>query len=101
MKLKGKDARYLRGLGHKLKPIVTVGKEGPSDAVLRAIDLAHEHDELFKLKILDGCPYDRREVAAILQEKTDSQVAQVLGRTLLLYRRHPEKPKILLPSERA
>lgn len=98
MELKGSDRRALRALGHALKPVVTVGKDAVSEGLLSAIAAEHDHSELIKLKVLDTCPVDRREVAATLAERSGSEVAQVLGRTILLYRRHPETPKISLPS---
>lgn len=98
MNLTGKDRRTLRALGNTLKVTVTVGREGPTPAVLAALDDAHRSEELVKLRVLDTCEMDRKEVAAQLDAETDSQVVQVLGRTLLLYRRHPERPRISLPS---
>jgi RNA-binding protein len=100
MHLKGVDRRALRALGHGLKPSVTVGKEGVSPAVIEAILRAHEASELIKLRVLDTCPQDRREVASELQERSGSEVVQLLGRTILLYRRDPEEPRIELPSQR-
>ena len=98
MNLKGADRRVLRAMGHGLKPTVTIGKEGVSDAVLAAIDTAHASAELFKVKVLETCPQDRREVAEELEQRSDSAVVQVLGRTILLYRRNADEPRIGLPS---
>jgi len=98
MQLTGADKRVLRALGNGLKPVVYVGKEAVTPAILEAIDAAHHTAELIKLKVLDTCSVPRKEVAVELQEKSASYVVQVLGRTVLLYRRDPEKPRILLPS---
>jgi RNA-binding protein len=99
MELRGNDRRALRAMGNALKPVVVVGKEGVSPAVLHAIDDAHSREELIKLRVLDTCDLDRKEVAALLDERSESTVVQVLGRTVLLYRRHPESPRISLPSQ--
>jgi len=96
--LTGADRRALRALGNRLKPTVFVGKDGVSDEVLGAIDSAHHAAELVKLKVLDTCPLHRKEVGEELAARSASEVVQVLGRTVLLYRRHPEKPRISLPS---
>jgi RNA-binding protein len=94
--LTGKQARFLRGLGHHLQPVVMIGKESLSDAVLASVEEALATHELIKVKLQEGCLLDRREAAAILAEKTGAAVAQVLGKTILLYRLG-EKAKINLP----
>ena len=94
--LTGKQVRFLRGLGHHLQPVVMIGKEELSDAVLASLEEALAAHELIKVKLQEGCLLDRREAAAILAERTGSAVAQVLGKTILLYRQG-EKPKITLP----
>ena len=98
MELTGKDRRALRALGHHRKPVVFVGKDGVTDAVVTAVAEAHAGDELIKVRVLDTCEDDRNEVAAALAERTGSALVQVLGRTLLLYRPDPESPEIHLPS---
>ncbi len=84
-KLTGKQARHLRALGHKLKPVVLIGKEAVTEQVVAACNEQLAIHELIKVKILDGCPVDRKEVAAALEQQTGASVAQILGRTLLLY----------------
>ena len=98
MELTGADRRALRALGNALKPVIFIGKRGVTDDILQAVRAAHEHDDLLKLRVLDNCPVDRREVGRDLEARSGSAVVQVLGRTILLFRRHPEKPKISLPS---
>lgn len=97
MKLTGKQIRYLRGLGHHLNPVVMVGKEEVNSAVIAATDEALAAHELIKVKLQEGCLGDRREVAAELASITGSEVAQILGRTFLLYRQ-AEEPGIILPK---
>ncbi len=98
IQLTGADRRALRALGNALKPTVFVGKDGVSDEVLGALESAHRSAELIKLKVLDTCPIHRKEVGVDLADRSGSEVVQVLGRTILLYRRHPEEPRISLPS---
>ena len=99
MPLSGKQRRYLRGLGHDLEPIVQIGKLGLTDAVTSAVDTAlHEH-ELIKVRIGTECPDDRHDVAERLAPAVKSEVAQVLGRTLLLWRKRPKDSKIQLPKD--
>ena len=85
-------------MGNTLSPVLFIGKEGVSEGVISAILEAHDHAELLKIRILDNCPLPRKEVARELESRSGSHLIQLLGRTVLLYRRHPETPKISLPS---
>ena len=96
--LTGKQRRYLRGLGHELKVVVQVGKGGIDAGLLHAIDQALSDHELIKIKVAEGANLDRHEAADELAAKTRSEVAQVLGNTVLLYRPDPEDPQIKLPK---
>lgn len=93
--LTGKQKRYLRGLGHSLQPVVTVGKGELSDPLIAETSSALEAHELIKVRLLESCSLDRHDVAESLADACGAEVAQVLGRTILLYRPH-EKPKIEL-----
>lgn len=95
--LSGRATRYLRGLGHHLEPIVQIGKDGITDGVVAATREALLAHELVKVRILTEAPVERKEAGAELAERAGAALAQTLGRTLLLYKRHPHKPKIVLP----
>ena len=95
--LTGKQRRHLRSLGHNLTPAIYVGKEGVSEAVIAALDEALLTHELVKVKLGQNAVAGRDDAAAALAEGTASHVAQLLGNTILLYRRHPEKPRLKLP----
>jgi RNA-binding protein len=96
--LTGRQRRHLRALGHHLQPVVQVGHEGVTEAVVRAANQQLDTHELIKVRIGESSPQDRHEGAELLAEKTGAQVAQVLGRTALLYRARKEKPEIVLPK---
>jgi RNA-binding protein len=96
--LGGKQRRYLRGLGHHLEPVVQVGKDGLSEGLLGALDAALQQHELIKVRLGESVTGDRHEVAAALASATSSDLVQVLGRTLLLYRARAEEPTIVLPA---
>ncbi len=96
MTLTGKQARYLRGLGHHLKPVVMIGKDEVTPAIIAATEEALEIHELIKVKLQEGCLGDRKDIAAELSKATGSSIAQVLGKNFLLYRESEEK-KIKLP----
>ena len=98
MSLTGKQRRYLRGLGHALEAVVHVGKDGVSDAVTTTLGQALETHELVKVKLGQNTPEDRHSAADELAARTQSELVQVLGKAILLYRAHPEEPRIELPA---
>lgn len=95
--LTGKQKRHLRGLGHDLKPVLLIGKNGINAASTAEAETALATHELIKVKILESCEMDRHDVAEALAAACGADVAQILGRTLLLYRRG-ENPAIELPA---
>lgn len=90
-KLTGRQVRHLRGLGHHLHPVVMIGKEEVSESLIRSVEAALDSHELIKVKIQEGCLMDRKEAAEILSEQTGATVVQILGKTILLFRRSPEE----------
>lgn len=95
--LSGKAIRHLRGLGHHLDPVVQIGKDGITDAVVAATREALHAHELVKVKVGGEAPVDRKEAGDELAKRAGATLAQTLGRTFLLYKRHPHRPKIVLP----
>jgi RNA-binding protein len=98
--LSGKQIRHLRSLGHHLDPVVQLGKLGLTDEVTAAIDEALTRHELIKVRVGTECPTPREELAESLPVALSATLAQTLGRTLLLYRRHPKKPVIDLSEKK-
>lgn len=98
-RLTSKQRARLRSLAHPLKPVAHIGVEGLTEAALRGIREAFNTRELLKVKVLDGAPEGARETGDAIAARLEGvQVAQTIGRTLVLYRRHPEKPEIVLPG---
>jgi RNA-binding protein len=95
--LTGKQRRHLRALGHDLKVVVQIGKQGIDDGLVAAIDRALHDHELIKIRVGEGAGLDRHEAADAIAGRTRSEVAQVLGNIVLLYRAHPDEPEIVLP----
>ncbi len=89
----GSLRRELRAAGHHLAAVVQVGTEGVTEPVLRQLDRALLDHELVKVKVGTESPEDRFEAAERLAAATGGQLAQVLGRTVLVYRRHPDRPR--------
>jgi RNA-binding protein len=94
--LTGKQRRRLRALGHHLEPVVLVGKEGATEAVAQALAAALLDHELVKVRLGENVAEDRHDLAAALAAASASELVQVLGRTVLLYRPHPDDPQIEL-----
>lgn len=94
--LGGAARRHLRSLAHPLKPVVFVGEGGISEAVVAALDDALEQHELVKVRLRQ--PSDKKAAAARLAEATGAALCGVVGHTVVLYRPHPEKPRIELPG---
>lgn len=91
----GKERALLRSQAHHLDPIVHIGKESLTPDVTRAIDEALEARELIKVGVLRNCFDDPLEIAQIAAERTGSEVIQVMGKKITLYRynrkKHQEK----------
>ena len=95
--LTGKQKRFLRSLGHALQPVIMVGKGDISASLISETDSALTSHELIKVKMLESCQLDRHEAAEQLAAACRADVAQILGRTFLLYRKGDE-PKLSLPT---
>ena len=95
-KLTGKQVRHLRGLGHHLYPVVMIGKEEIRESLIKSVEEALDAHELIKIKLQEGYLMDRKEAAEILAERTGAAVIQILGKTILLFRRSPAE-KIEMP----
>ena len=86
MSLTEKLKRELRGRGHALKPVVTIGNAGLSAAVMREIDLSLEHHELMKVKIASGDRAQRAATINSLCETLGAELVQSIGHIALIYR---------------
>ena len=94
--LTGAQHRQLRSLAHHLAPVVQVGKDGVTPAVMSATDAALADHELIKVRLPQVEKTERQAMAEALREGTRAELAGLTGRVAILYRRHPAKPKIRL-----
>lgn len=92
-----KQRAYLKGLAMTMDPIINVGKGSVTPELAAAVDEAIEKRELIKLGVLKNCMDDPREIADMLAGRTKSEVVQVIGKKIVLYRRNKKDPKIILP----
>ena len=92
-----KQRAYLKSLAMKTEPILQLGKGGVTPENTASVDEALAARELIKISILQNCMEDPRQMAETLAERTHSQVVQVIGRKIVLYREGKnEKKKIEL-----
>lgn len=93
-----KQRAYLKSLAMTMDPILQLGKGGVTPENTASVDEALAARELIKISVLQNCLYDPREMAEVLAERTHSQVVQVIGKKIVLYREgKDEKKKIVLP----
>ncbi len=94
-----KQRAYLKGLAMNLEPIIQIGKSNVTPELTAAVSEALEARELIKISILKNCMEDGHSVAEMLSERTHSQVVQVIGKKIVLYKpaKDEKKRKIVLP----
>ena len=94
-----KQRSYLKGLAMTTEPIFQIGKSSITPEITAAIAEALEARELIKITVLKNCLDDGNAIAATLAERTHSEVVQVIGRKIVLYKpaKEEKKRKIILP----
>jgi RNA-binding protein len=98
MRLTEPQKKYLRGLGHKLKPVIMIGDAGLTDAVAAEFLSALDHHELIKVKIRVGDRDLRDNIISELCKAGDAALVARIGNVALIYRANQDKPRIVLPS---
>ncbi|MCF0111631.1 MAG: ribosome assembly RNA-binding protein YhbY [Erysipelotrichaceae bacterium] len=97
--LSKKAKNALRGMANSLRPVVIIGKEGLSEKLYESCDVSLEAHELIKVSMLKTCPVEVKEAAIELAVNTKSEVVQIIGKTIVLYRRsHDDRNHIDLPK---
>lgn len=94
--MEGFQRKYLRGLGHSTQPVVQVGQSGITDEVIAQVVTQLLVHELIKVRLRE--PNDKKGMARKLAEGADAELCGLVGHTVLLYRRHPDEPRIVLPE---
>lgn len=97
MAMTSKQRAYLRSLASNITPVFQVGKASLTPEIVTAVDEALEKRELIKISVLKNCFDDPNELADMVAERTRSQVVQVIGKKIVLYRPAKKNPKIQLP----
>lgn len=97
-----KQRSYLKSLASSMDPIFQIGKSSLTTEFIDAIKEALEARELIKINVLKNCMDDPREIGETLASNTRSEVVQVIGKKIVLYKQadEREKRKIILPREK-
>lgn len=94
-----KQRAYLKSLAQTTEPIFQIGKNSLTPENTAAINEALAARELIKISVLQNCLDDPREIADLVAERTRSQVVQVIGKKIVLYKEgKDDKKKIVLPK---
>ena len=94
-----KERAYLKSLAMTTEPIFQIGKASLTPTMTEAINEALEARELVKVSVLQNCGDDPKELAQFVSERTHSQVVQVIGKKIVLYKEGKgKKKKIELPK---
>lgn len=93
-----KQRAYLKSLASRITPIFQVGKSSLTPEFTEAVREAFNNNELIKIAVLKNCADDPNEIGQILAERTHSQLVQVIGKKIVLYKPDKDKPRIVLPK---
>jgi RNA-binding protein len=97
--LKPRQRALLRSIAQAVRPVVQIGKDGVTETVADAVEAALNNRELLKVRVLETAPGSAQEMGEqLVSGLRDAHLVQVIGRVLVIYRRHPEKPQIRLPE---
>ena len=88
-----KQREYLKSLAMTMDPIFQIGKNSMTPELTKAVEEALNARELIKVSVLKNCADDPRALAEILEERTKSQVVQVIGKKIVLYKEGKDKNK--------
>lgn len=91
--------RYLRGLAHAIHPVISVGQHGLTDGVLTELMNALAQHELLKIKIANDDRDERAQITEALLTHSGAQKIQSIGKTLVVFWRNHEAPKLDLPRK--
>ncbi|NLL93882.1 MAG: ribosome assembly RNA-binding protein YhbY [Clostridiales bacterium] len=91
-----KQRAYLKGLAMNMDTIFHIGKSSLTPEVTSAVSEALTARELIKLNVLKNCADDPKVIGEIIAERTNSQLVQVIGRKIVLYKPAKENQKIVL-----
>jgi len=97
--LTGKQKSFLRAQAHEMQPIVQVGKNLVTEAIIETILKALEARELIKISVLQNCLAEPTEISEMIAEHADAQIVQVIGRVIILYKRSTKPANRIITNQ--
>ena len=98
-KLSNNQKKFLRSMGHHLKPVIMVGQHGLSEGVLAELESTMSKHELIKIKIRTDDRDDKQQMIDQILKFSQSHLVQVVGNVVVIYRPFDEEPQIVLPRK--
>jgi len=99
MPLSKKQRTALKALVHHLNPVVLVGQNGLTEAVIKEIGVALNDHELIKVRISGAERDEKQQMIEEIAAQTGSELVHTIGHTASFFRRHPKNAKITLPKD--
>ena len=93
-----KQRSYLKGIAMTTESIFQIGKSNLTPEITNAINEAFNTRELIKITVLKNSTDDPKQMASLLAERTQSQVVQIIGKKIVLYKENKDNPQIILPQ---
>lgn len=97
-----RQKQFLKALAHPLSPLVQIGKDGMSQSIINTINAELLNHELIKVKIGNNSGLEKHSASQEAAELTGSLLVQLIGKTFVLFKSNPDKPKdkrIILPKK--
>lgn len=94
--MNSKQRAYIRGMANTVEAIFQIGKNGISKNLIKQIDEALTARELIKITVLETVPDNKKDIAIKIANLTNSELIQILGNKITLYRKNEKNPKIIL-----
>ncbi len=88
-----RQKQFLKALAHPLNPLVQIGKEGLSAALIDTVKAELQNHELIKIKIGNNSGLEKHVTSQLVSEASESVLVQLIGKVFVLYKSNPEKPK--------
>ena len=101
MKLTTKQIAHLRGLAHRLNPVVMIGNNGLTESVIKEINVSLIAHELIKIQVADDDRAIRTAMHAEICTKTNAISVHHIGKQLVIYRKSDsikESAKVVIPK---
>ena len=89
--------KELKRKAYSLKPVIMIGQNGLTDAVMNEIDVALNAHELIKIRSKDLDKSDRKQQCLIIEDKLNANIIQQIGFVAVLYRRSLDVNSITVP----